>query len=350
MNEILTQRLQAALRLGRNRWFQAALGLAVSTGFALLTARSVALHDPLGTLRDFSPAIALVAAAPLAASILLRALRWRALLAGEPAQVGAILLAQNTGIGLNNILPVRMVSEPVQLALITKRYGVPFPTAFTTLVTGNVLDIVATALLMGLGVALAPTLRDGRISIQLFGAVVLFIVSALVFVAVARGIQSIPLAGRFRFFEQVVAALGVMRERPYLLWAAFGATLAHWLALGLAGWLVAGSLGVDLHPIAMVAVLVAAAFFTSAMPSAPGGVGTYHFAVVAMLTDLGADPAAAFSFAVVIHFMVMLPSSAIALLMAGRVGFQVLLRSADANSASEPRRSQMTATNEAREA
>ena len=350
MNEILAQRLQAVLQLGRNRWFQAALGLAISAGFAFLTARSVASQDPFATLRDFSPLVALAASAPIAASILLRALRWRVLLAGEPVQFGSILLTQNTGIGLNNLLPVRMISEPVQLALITKRYGASFPTAFTTLVAGNVLDIVATALLMGLGVALAPTLRDGRISIQLFGAVVLFIVSALVFIAVARGLQSIPLAGRFRFFEEVVAALGVMRERPYLLWAAFGATLAHWLALGLAGWLVAANLGVDLHPVAMVAVLVAAAFFTSAVPSAPGGVGTYHFAVVAMLTDLGADPAAAFSFAVVIHLMVVLPSSAIALLMAGRVGFQLLLRSADAHSAPGPRHSQLTTANEAREA
>ena len=76
----------------------------------------------------------------------------------------------------------------------------------------------------------------------------------------------------------------------------------------------------------MATILAAATFFTSAVPSAPAGVGTYHFAVVTMLTSLGVDPAGAFSFAVIMHLMFVLPPLLIALGMIGRVGLGFLLR------------------------
>ncbi len=324
----LTYGIQTAGRLARNRWAQAILGVAASSGFAYLVGRTLALRDVADTFRNFPAGVALLALAPLAAAILLRAARWHVLLPGEPATFGQVVLTQNTGIGLNNLSPIRMVSEPVQLALITRRYKVPFPTAFTTLVGGNVLDIFTSALLMGLGVLLVPSLREGKVSIQLLGALIMFIVSILVFVAVARGLQSIPLANRVRFFQQITVAFGTLKDKPARLWASFAATAFHWLALGLAGWIVAQGLGIDAQPLTMVTVLVAATFFTSAAPSAPAGVGAYHFAVVTMLTGLGADPAAALSFAVVMHLMVVAPPLAIALVMTGRVGLG-FLRSVD---------------------
>ncbi len=330
MNEPLTKKLQALARLAQSRWTQALIGLITSSALAYYIAGSTSLQDVAGAFRDFPVSVALAALLPLAAAAILRALRWRVLLIDSPVRLGSILLVQNTGIGLNNLSPVRMVSEPVQLALITRRYKAPFPEAFATLVGGNALDIFTTAILMAIGVLLAPPLRDGRVSIQLLGAVIMFTVSALVFVAIARGLQTIPLANRFRFFEQVIASLRMLRANPPRLWAAFAATLAHWIALGLAGWIVAASFGLGQSPLAMVTVLVAAAFFTSAVPSAPAGVGTYHFAVATMLTTLGADPAQAFSFAVVMHLMVVLPPIAIAVAMAGRIGLSLLTPAADA--------------------
>ncbi len=328
VNVSLTYLIQTVVRLARNKWAQIILGGVASSGFAYLVGRALVLRDVAETFRNFPVGVALLALAPLTAAILLRAARWHVLLPGEPATFGQILLTQNTGIGLNNLSPIRMVSEPVQLALITRRYKVPFPTGFTTLVGGNVLDIFTSALLMGLGVLLVPSLREGKISIQLLGAFIMLVVSVLVFVVVARGLQTIPLANRVRFFQQVTIALGTLKNRPARLWASFAATAFHWLALGLAGWIVAQGLGIDVQPLTMVTVLVAATFFTSAAPSAPAGVGAYHFAVVTMLTGLGADPAAAFSFAVVMHLMVVAPPSVIALVMAGRVGLGAL-RSVD---------------------
>ena len=326
----LSQRVPAVVRLSKNPWAQLLVGIAVSGCFAYLAVRSLAWGDVAESFRTFPVGLAALALIPVGAAMLLRAARWHVLLRGGGASFGQVVLAQNTGIGLNNLSPVRMLSEPVQLVLITRRYKVDFPTAFATLVGGNVLDIFATALLLGLGVALVPGLREGRVSIQLAGAVIMFVVSALVFVAVGRGLSSLPLAKRVRFFQQVVAAVALLRGRPGRLWASFGATLGHWFALGGSGWLLAQGLGIDVAPLAMVTVLVAATFFTSAVPSAPSGAGAYHFAVVLPLTALGADPEAAFSLALVMHLLYVLPSSLIAMAMLGRVGLGALLRRAAA--------------------
>lgn len=326
----LEQSASAAVRLSRSPWVQLLLGIAASGGFAYLAAHSLAWGDVVESFQQFPTAAAVLAVVPVGGAVLLRAARWHVLLRGEAASFGQVLLTQNTGIGLNNLSPIRMMSEPVQLALITRRYKVDFPTAFATLVGGNVLDIFATALLMTLGLAMAPGLREGRVSIQLAAAVVMFVVSVLVFIAVGRGLSSIPLANRVRFFQQVTAAIALLRGKPGRLWASFAATVGHWFALGAAGWLLARGLGIEVSPAAMVTVLVAATFFTSAMPSAPSGAGTYHFAVVTPLTALGADPEAAFSFALVVHLLYVLPSSLIAMAMMGRVGLGVLLRRAAA--------------------
>lgn len=319
-----------------NRWLHLTAGAAASVGLAYVAVRSLAWGEVIRTFQSFPVVYAALSLLPLAAAMLLRTARWHVLLHGEPATFGQVFVTQNTGIGLNNLLPIRMVSEPVQMALVTRRYKVPFPMALATLVAGNILDIFATGLLMLVGVWLVPGLRDGRIGIHLFGAFVMFVVSMLVFVAVSRGLGAIPIANRMRFFQRLMVAATLLRGRPLRLWASFGATLAHWLLLGVAGWGLALGLDMEVHPLTMATILVAATFFTSAVPSLPGGVGTYHFAIISMLSALDVDPAASFSFAIVMHLMVFAPSSAIALGMMSRVGMSFLLRSeshtADARS------------------
>ncbi|MCI0816461.1 MAG: flippase-like domain-containing protein, partial [Chloroflexi bacterium] len=246
-----------------------------------------------------------------------------------------VALVQNTGIGVNNLLPVRMVSEPVQLAIVTRRHGVPFPTALATLVAGNVLDIFASALLIGLGILLVPGLREGKVSIQLVGALILFVISLLVFIVVARGLDAIPLAKRVRFFQQLTIAVGLLREMPGRLWLSFFGTMGHWFFVGLAGWIIASALGIDVGLLTMIAILVAATFFISVVPSLPGGAGTYHFAVVSMMTAVGADPEVAFSFAVVMHLIIVLPPSVLAVWVMWKVGLGAILKSGGATLGSK---------------
>ncbi len=313
-------------RLAGNRWVHLFTGAVASVGLAYVAMRAIAWSEVADIFRTFPIALAFLTLVPLVLAMALRAGRWAVLLKGEPPSYRQIFLTQNTGIGLNNLLPVRMVSEPVQLALITRRYRLAFPKALATLVAGNVLDIFATTILLALGIALVPGLREGRIGIHLVGAFIMFIVSMLVFIAVARGIEAVPIFKRMDFFHRLMVAVTVLRHESGRLWASFAATVAHWLLLGVAGWVLAAGLDISVDPLTMTTVLVAATFFTSAVPSLPAGVGTYHFAIISMLTALDVDAASAFSFAVVMHLFVVVPSSLIALGMLPRVGSAVLRR------------------------
>lgn len=309
----------------KNRWIQALVGLFISTVLTIFAIQNIAWAEISEGLKNLPISVLLLASIPMVFNIILRAVRWYLLIPNEQMKFTQVLLVQNTGIGVNNISPIRMVSEPIQLALITRRYNVSFAKAFTGLIGGNFLDVLASGSLMILGVLLIPPLRNQAISIPVFGALILFCVSTLVFIGIAQGLHKLPFLDRFQYFHQVIGAAKALRENPRNLALSFTATLCHWVALGLAGWILAIAFNINISLIAMTVILVAATFFTSAVPSAPSGAGTYHFATVTMFVTMGVDPSIAFSFAIVIHLMSVLPSIAIALIMAWKLGVRTIL-------------------------
>ena len=322
---LLTSPYDSVRRLAASRPVQVVAGTIVSVGLAYAAFNAIAWRDVLDIFVHFPIAYVGLSLIPLIAAILLRAGRWWVLLNGEAVTFKQVFITQNAGIGLNNMLPVRVGSEAMQLGLVTKRYKVPLPRALASLVGGNVLDVFATCILMTAGVLFVPELREAKISIQLFGAVAMLIVSLLVMLGVSRGMASIPIANRFDFFHRVIGALHDLRGQPGRLVLSFVATFAHWFLMGIAGWVLALGLEIDVDPLTMASVLVAATFFTSAMLSLPGGTGTYHFALVSMLVTLGADRELAFSFAFVMHLLVFIPPMMVALVVMARIGSSALM-------------------------
>lgn len=312
------------------------LGTVASVGLAYVAVNSLAWRDVADTFRHFPVDAAVLSTFPLIAAMILRAARWSVLLQSENVSFYHVFITQNAGIGLNNMLPVRVGSEALQLGLITRRYKVPLAPALASLVGGNVLDIFATGILMAIGVVLVPGLRDGAISIQLFGAVIMLTVSLLVLLGVSRGMSSIPIAGKIGFFRRVINSLSELQGHPKWLALSFAATFSHWFLIGVSGWILADGLGIETDPLTMATLLVAATFFTSAMLSLPGGTGTYHFAIVAMLTAMGANNEIAFSFAIVMHVMIFIPPMLIALAVMSRAGTGALMHRESTSAASVP--------------
>ncbi len=313
-------RLARLARLSRNRWLQLVVGTLASVALVWVAAHALAWREVFTAFGDISLPLLLLSTVPVAAALVLRAGRWHVVMPGARARFHQTFLTQNAGIGLNNVLPIRMMSEPVQLALITRRYGVPFPTALAGLVVGNAMDVFATGILMGLGVLLVPGMRAMRLSIPLAGSVVMLVITVLVLVAISRGLDAVPGVGRVPFFVRLTEATRMLRHRPRLLGTSFVATLAFWLCMGVAGWLVARPLGVSVSPITLAIAMAASTFFVSAVPSLPGGIGTFHFAAMSMLQSAGVDPAPAFTLAVVLHLQIVLPPLLIAAGVFARMG------------------------------
>ncbi|MEX2599364.1 MAG: lysylphosphatidylglycerol synthase transmembrane domain-containing protein [Dehalococcoidia bacterium] len=303
----------------RGKWLHILVGASISVGLTWLVLRSIHWADVGEAFRTFPVGLMLIALIPLVLSMLLRSARWHVLLKGERASLRQVFLTQSTGIGLNNLLPVRMVSEPVQLAIITVRYRVPFPVALASLLAGNVMDIIASATLLAVGVTLTPGLR-GVFGGILVGGMALAALSMVIFFVAARGLSALPFAKGIHFFQQLSIALAMQRRKPGRLALSFLATLGHWLLLGLAAWIIGRGMGMDVSLLFMATLMAATTFFIAAVPSLPGAVGTFEFAMVFILERVGVDSAPALSLALVMHALIFLPTSVIALGMLSRYG------------------------------
>lgn len=313
------------LKQGRAIWVaRIVVGAVISVGLAWVVMRGLDWGRVFETFATFPIPWALLGILAVAASLVLRAYRWRILLTTERISLWNLFLAQNAGTGANNLLPVRMLSEPIQLALVTRWYGLPGPTALATLVVEHVLDVVATAVIMGLGVLFIPALRT--VGIPLVGSFILFVVSLLALLVLARGIDSLPFAGRVVFLARFHYALSTVRRNELRVFLSFVFTVAHWFFLGVGGWALGHGLGMNVGLGAMVVLFLAATFFISAVPSLPGGLGAFEFAVMLTLEMLGVEKTLAFTFAVVTHFVVFLPPTAIALIVLPRAGMSLFAR------------------------
>ena len=256
--------------------------------------------------------------------IVLRAWRWHILFVHERISLLRLFLVQNAGIGLNNVSPIRLLSEPVQLMLLTRRDGISAGTALATLATEHLIDVLVVASLLGLGVLLMPELQG--FSIQLVGAVILATVSLLVFLIIARGMEAIPGAGRVPFLRSAVASIKTLQSAPHRLFLSILGTLGHWLLLGLSGWIIARGLNIDVGVAVVVVLFMGSIFFVSAVPSLPGGAITFEAAVVYTLSLFSVEGEVALAFAILMHIIMFAPSTIIALIVLPREGIKVLGR------------------------
>ncbi|MEQ9093180.1 MAG: lysylphosphatidylglycerol synthase domain-containing protein, partial [Miltoncostaeaceae bacterium] len=96
-------------------------------------------------------------------------------------------------------------------------------------------------------------------------------------------------------------------------------TVALWGIWLVGAWLVADALGVRLSPVETM-FLAAAIGVGSAVPSAPGFVGTYHWVAAASLALYGVAPASAAAFALVLHAAWFLPTTLVGAVLMARLG------------------------------
>ena len=79
------------------------------------------------------------------------------------------------------------------------------------------------------------------------------------------------------------------------------------MLLGTAAWLVAQAIGIELPFWVMSILLVGMTLFSGAIPAAPSAIGTYEFVTVYILGLFSVEKSDAFSFALLVHALVMLP-------------------------------------------
>ncbi len=297
------------------------IGVALSLILGWLSVRGMDWGLMVDQFHSFPVGWAVASLFLLILASFLRAYRWQRLFVQQRPSLMRLFMVQNAGIGLNNVVPVRIVGEGVQFALLTMRYGVKKGVAIATLGVERVLDMVVTAVLLMAGLTLLPNVGD--FLPYVVGAFVVALLSVLaiplfIWVGSKPILRTIPvLASTVDFLLDLVKAKAALSY-------ALGLTLVHWLVIGLCAWVLSHGMGLGISPFVATLTILGTLYFTTALPALPAAAGTFEFAVVYVLKFFDVSQALAFSYGLVIHAVLFLPPIIIAMVMFFSIGINPL--------------------------
>lgn len=217
---------------------------------------------------------------------------------GFPACFKAVTLA----VGLNNILPLHM-SQVVKATYVNQNAGAPYSVALSALFVERVADLAALCCvaLWGASMLFSP-LFNGALAAGVLGVLVLFIAGfPLLSRMAARYAERLPWEGPRLFatgalrhtrsqLETGKITISILLSLLAMLTSVAGIALFMYIhdgcALGLAG---------------VVNLYAATTLFGAALPSLPGGFGTYEAAAIVILRWFGYEMDEAAALAVGLH-------------------------------------------------
>jgi uncharacterized protein (TIRG00374 family) len=306
---------------------RAAIGVAISVVALFLVVRSVDLGAAWSTLQRAEPRWVALLLAFVGVDVILRALRWRALLAPvAKVSVRATLGSLLVGYLANNVLPARL-GELVRSHDLGERTGISRSTILGTIVVERVVDTVVVVAIAALAI-LVLSVRGIVASAVLVGLAV----SALLVVGIGVGIAAhrLPGADRLRTFvsrwprvhdllRRLRAGLRVASDLRTMGMAVL-LSVGSWSATVLAFAAAAQAIGIE-PTMGQAALLAAGTNLATAIPAAPGYVGTFELAAVTIAGSVGIAAEPALAFAVLVHATTLLLTSvggAVAFLLGGR--------------------------------
>ena len=314
MTTISSKPKRGRLRIGG----RIAIGAAFSLGLGWFVIQGLDWGSVWENFRGFPPLYAVLALAVFLSSNILRSLRWQVLFIHERVPLMRLFLIQNEGLGLNNLSPVRVVSEATQFAILTLRDRISGATALVTLGMERVIDVVASTTLLVVAFIFISEVRD--LAIYVWGAVGFTVVVLLGVRSMAWGGNRLKFIQRIPFLASFAASFTLLESRRRRLAASVAISIVNWLLVGLTAWIVAVGFGLNLTLAEATVVIVGTVFFATAIPAMPAAIGTFEAAVVFILGRFGVEGESAFAFALVLHALLFVPPTIIALVFLPREG------------------------------
>ena len=257
--------------------------------------------------------------------------RWRTMFHPDESRVPAGLLFSALMISYIP-LPFR-AGEVARGVIVSRRSGVPAPRVFSTIVVEKVLDVLTLLLLLGISlpfIGFTSEMQDMQGSAVSLGVVVLAVALVLLVFILKPGIA----LGFVHFIAaRLPARLGpriesatehalqglVPLSNPSVALRLGAWSLATWGINAVTVYLMLQAFNVDLLPFASNVLLVTSNL-SMVIPAAPGSVGTFELAVVTVLKLFGIDETRAQTFAIVYHFVGLVPVALLGVLAAIQQG------------------------------
>lgn len=299
----------------RSRPARLAVGLAISIAFLALTMARVDLRETAAALANAAPAGILVAILLVLLELVIRAERWHYLLAPSRVVPRRLTFAYlNIGYFANALLPARL-GDGARAYLAGRAFDLSPLVTLGSIIVERVFDAVAI-----LGVVVVAGLVVARGSEIAGSAAVL---AAAVTVGLAVAVVAAIVVHRMGVFDRrwgrlVREVLARIAEGGAALRARRGTATV--LALTLIAFgvaicafgAIATAVGLPLG-FAEWALVLGVLALSTAIPAAPGSLGTYEFVGVAALGILGADPSEALAATILVHVIATLPPALLGL-------------------------------------
>ena len=296
----------------------------ICVGLGWLAGRGLDWEVVLDTLTGVPPHVIVLSLAVFLTSNLLRAYRWKLLFIEETISLRRLFLIENMGLGINNLLPVRVASEATQFTLLTLRDNISRGTALATLGMTRVIDVWSSTLLLSAGLFVVP--GAGQLARYTAGGLVISMLLLGLVYFLAWGGRGFRFVERFPLLTTFSAALRDLERHKLRLTVSILASVAHWGILGLSAWILSRSMGIEISPAQAVLLTMAVIFVATSIPTVPGAIGVFEAAVVYILGFFDVDKSLAFPYALVLHTLFFVPPTAIAVLLLPREGLGSLGR------------------------
>lgn len=280
----------------------AVLGFGLGGLCLWLSSRDVDWREAVRIFRAADPAGIAAGIALFGAGVLLRAWRWRTILAFQGhVPMARSLQALLAGYAVNSILPARL-GELFRAHYLGRLTGLSRSGVLASIVVERLLDLVTVVGALAIGLALAGGGDSASRHVLLGGAVIAaaaVVVLVLIVLLLSRYgaedlllllVARVPAGAAIArrggaILTDFTRALEVVQTRHFP--AAILLTLPIWLVEACAMWSVCRAVGVDLGLAGMLSLLGGASLSTL-VPTAPGYVGSYQMAFVVILGQFGA--------------------------------------------------------------
>jgi glycosyltransferase 2 family protein len=291
------------------------VGIVVSAVFAWATVSRVDLAAVAQALGKAAPLGVALAFGFAWLEIAVRAWRWRFLLSplGKVSYRHALAYTC-VGYFANTLLPMRL-GDVARAYLAASALRLPRLATLGSIVVERLTDgITILVVAAGLGFVVTNASAVAPVELWLFLAVACAVALTAVGVIVARrrAVVEALLPERLRSLIVRMVRGTAAVQSPRGVAVAVGSTLLAYACAVAAMVAVAGSVGLSITP-AQAAFAMAWIGLSTAIPAAPGSVGTYEFVGVSVLTLLGQDPASALAAVVLLHVIGTLPVALVGL-------------------------------------
>lgn len=315
---------------GAGRAVKLAIGVAISLLFLYATLATVPLAKVVDALAAARPEWIAAALGFTALAYLLKIQRWTSMLRSLGARVGLREAATPFlgGVAFNNVLPFR-AGDLIRVVAFQRFTGVPPSGQLGTLVLERLLDLLVLMTILFATITLWDVdVLDETLLAGLRLAAAAVALAILLFILAPAPLRWIVRWAEHRLPRLRPAGEALIRlsdavhalSRPAFLARVTLLSFAAWIAEGGAYFAVGHALGVASSPEAAL-LAVSIGTLSTIIPSSPGYVGTFHFFTARVASAFGATPVGAAAYAILIHALLWVATTASGFLLLALSGF-----------------------------